>query len=114
MNSLKTIIKFELIRYFLSPLAAVYLVGFLILSGSLAIYFGHFFTDGTATLWGLFDYQPWIYLLFIPGIAMRSWAEEFHSKSIVQTLTTPISITELVWGKFFAAWIFAVIFAFRS
>ncbi len=109
MNSLKTIIKFELIRYFLSPLAAVYLVGFLILSGSLAIYFGHFFTDGTATLWGLFDYQPWIYLLFIPGIAMRSWAEEFHSKSIVQTLTTPISITELVWGKFFAAWIFAVI-----
>ena len=105
MNSLKTVIKYELIRYFLSPLAYVYLVGFLILSGSLAIYFGNFFMDGNATLWGLFDYQPWIYLLFIPGISMRSWAEEFHSKSIVQTLTAPISITDLVWGKFFAAFL---------
>lgn len=109
MNSIKTIIKYELIRYFLSPLAYVYLVSFLILSGSLAIYFGHFFTDGTANLWGLFDYQPWVYLLFIPGISMRSWAEEFHSKSIVQTLTTPISIKDIVLGKFFAAWIFAII-----
>lgn len=109
MNNIKTIIKYELIRYFLSPLAYVYLVSFLILSGSLAIYFGHFFMDGTATLWGLFDYQPWVYLLFIPGISMRSWAEEFHSKSIIQTLTTPITITDLVWGKFFASWIFAIL-----
>lgn len=114
MNSLKTVIKYELIRYFLSPLAYVYLVGFLILSGSLAIYFGNFFMDGNATLWGLFDYQPWIYLLFIPGISMRSWAEEFHSKSIVQTLTAPISITDLVWGKFFAAWLFAIIAIFLT
>ena len=107
MNSIKTVIKYELIRYFLSPLAYVYLVSFLLLSGSCAIYFGHFFMDGNAVLWGLFDYQPWIYLLFIPGIAMRSWAEEFRSKSIVQILTVPVSITSLVWGKFFAAWLFA-------
>lgn len=108
MNSIKTIIRYELIRYFLSPLAYVYLVSFLFLSGSCAIYFGHFFSDGNAILWGLFDYQPWIYLLFIPGIAMRSWAEEFRSKSIVQILTVPVSITDLVWGKFFASWLFAI------
>lgn len=107
MNSIKTVIKYELIRYFLSPLAYVYLISFLLLSGSCAIYFGHFFSDGQARLWGLFDYQPWVYLLFIPGISMRSWAEEFRSKSIVQLLTTPVSIGCLVWGKFFASWIFA-------
>ena len=44
MNNLRTIIKFELMRYFLSPLAYVYLISFLFLSGSCAIYFGHFFT----------------------------------------------------------------------
>lgn len=108
MNSIKTIIRYELIRYFLSPLAYVYLVSFLLLSGSCAIYFGHFFADGNAILWGLFDYQPWVYLLFIPGIAMRSWAEEFRSKSIVQILTVPVSVTDLVWGKFLASWLFAV------
>lgn len=108
MNSLKTIVKYELIRYFLSPLAYVYLVSFLFLSGSCAIYFGHFFSDGQANLWDFFDYQPWIYLLFIPGISMRSWAEEFRSKSIIQLLTTPIPISYLVWGKFLASWLFAV------
>jgi ABC-2 type transport system permease protein len=106
MNNLKSIIKFELIRYFYSPLAAVYLISFLLLSGASAIYFGHFFADGYAGLTDLFVFQPWIYLLFIPAIAMRSWSEEFKSKSIVQILTTPTSVVCLVWGKFFAAWIF--------
>lgn len=108
MNKIQTIIKYELTRYFLSPLAYVYLVSFLLLSGSLAIYAGHFFMNGSANLWGLFDYQPWVYILFIPGIAMRSWSEEFRSKSIIQILTAPVSISELVWGKFFASWIFAI------
>lgn len=109
MKNIKTVIKYELIRYFYSPLAYVYLVSFLFLSGSLAIYVGHVFANGAANLWGLFDYQPWVYLLFIPGIAMRSWSEEFRSKNIVQILTVPISISELVWGKFFASWMFAAI-----
>lgn len=109
MNSIKTVIKYELIRYFISPLAYVYLISFLLLSGSCAIYFGHFFVNDAANLWGLFDYQPWIYLLFIPGIAMRSWAEEFRSKSVVLLLTTPVSLPCLVWGKFLASWLFAII-----
>ncbi|MBR5154793.1 MAG: Gldg family protein [Alphaproteobacteria bacterium] len=108
MDKIKSIIKYELVRYFMSPLAYVYLISFLLLSGSCAIYFGHFFMDGKANLWGLFDYQPWIYLLFIPGIAMRSWSEEFRSKSIVQTLTLPVKLSDIVWGKFFASWIFAI------
>ncbi len=108
MNKIKTIIKYELVRYFLSPLAYVYLISFLLLSGSCAIYFGHFFMDGRANLWALFAYQPWIYLLFIPGISMRSWSEEFRSKSIIQTLTLPVKISDIVWGKFFASWLFAI------
>lgn len=109
MTSIKTIIKYELIRYFTSPLAYVYLISFLLLSGSCAIYFGHFFADGKASLQAFFDYQPWIYLLFIPGISMRTWAEEFRSKSIIQLITTPIPLSRLVWGKFLASWLFAVI-----
>ena len=107
MSKIFTIVKYELIRYFLSPILYVYLISFLLLSGSLAIYFGNFFMDGQANLVGLFDYQPWIYLLFIPSIAMRSWSEEFKSKSIIQLLTLPVSLKDIVWGKFFASWIFA-------
>lgn len=107
MNKIKTIIKYELIRYFTSPIAYVYLISFLLLSGSLAIYFGDFFNRGQANLWSFFDYQPWVYLLFIPGIAMRSWSEEFKSKTIIQLLSMPLSLSEIVWGKFLASWCFA-------
>ena len=109
MNNIRTVIKYELLRYFSSPLAYVYLISFLLLSGSCAVYFGNFFANGQANLWSLFDYQPWVYLLFIPAISTRLWAEEFRSKSIVQILTTPVSISDLVYGKFFASWIFAII-----
>lgn len=107
MYSLKVIVKNELIRYFISPLAYVYLIAFLLLNGSFALYFGHFFERGQADLLPMFAYQPWLYLLFISGISMRSWAEEFRNKTVVQIVTMPVSVSQLVWGKFFAAWIFA-------
>ncbi len=108
MNKIKTIVKYELIRYFSSPIAYVYLVSFLLLSGSCAIYFGHFFANGEANLNAFFDYQPWMYLLFIPAIAMRSWSDEFRSRSVIQLLTTPLSLSQIVWGKFLAMWCFAI------
>lgn len=114
MKKIWAIIKNELIRYFISPLAYVYLLSFLVLNGSFAIYFGDFFNRGEADLASMFAFQPWIYLLFIPGISMRLWAEEFHSKTIIQITTLPISITNLVIGKFCAAWIFCGIALFLT
>ena len=109
MKKLFAVIKNELLRYFTSPLAYVYLVAFLILNGSFAIYFGHFIERGVADLSPMFAFQPWLYLLFITGISMRLWAEEFKSKTIVQIMTMPVSTITLVWGKFLASWIFCVI-----
>ena len=106
MHKLFVVAKNELKRYFLSPLAYVYLISFVMLNGSFALYFGHFFERGQADLLPMFVYQPWLYLLFIPGISMRLWAEEFRSKTIVQLVTMPVSTAELVWGKFLASWLF--------
>lgn len=109
MKKLWVVVKNELQRYFISPLAYVYLIAFLLLNGSFAVYFGHFVDRGIAGLESMFTFQPWLYLLFIPGISMRLWAEEFRSKTIVQLLTMPVSVSTLVWGKFFASWIFAAV-----
>ena len=106
MNKIWIVTKNELLRYFQSPLAYIYLLSFLILNGSFAIYFGNFFYRGQADLLAMFEFQPWLYLLFIPGIAMRLWSEEFRNKTIIQIITMPISVTALVWGKFLAAWLF--------
>ena len=101
MKNTLIVCKNELIRYFTSPLAYVYLISFLILNGSFALYFGHFFDRGQASLVSMFSYQPWLYLLFIPGISMRLWAEEFRTKTIVQIMTMPVSTTSLVLGILF-------------
>lgn len=96
----------ELYRYFISPLAYVYLIAFLLLNGSFAVYFGDFFNRGQADLSSMFAFQPWIYLIFIPGISMRLWAEEFRQQTIVQIMTLPVPAAAYVWGKFLASWLF--------
>lgn len=106
MTKLFAVVKNELIRYFTSPLAYVYLLSFLVLNGSFSFYFGDFFNRGQADLLSMFSLQPWLYLLFIPGISMRLWAEEFRQKTIIQIATMPISVSQLVWGKFLASWLF--------
>ena len=106
MKKLWIVCKNELFRYFVSPLAYVYLLSFLLLNSSFALYFGGFFNRGQADLQSMFAFQPWLYLLFIPGISMRLWAEEFRNKTIVQLVTMPVSVRTLVCGKFFAAWLF--------
>lgn len=114
MNKLSVVVKNELLRYFISPLAYVYLIAFLLLNGSFAIYFGSFFDRGSADLSSMFAFQPWLYLLFIPGISMRLWSEEFRSKTIVQIMTMPVPVSVFVWGKFFAAWIFCALALFLT
>lgn len=114
MKKLFVVTKNELFRYFISPLAYVYLIAFLLLNGSFAIYFGSFFERGSADLSSMFAFQPWLYLLFIPGISMRLWSEEFRSKTIVQIMTMPVSASTLVWGKFLASWIFCALALFLT
>lgn len=109
MRSLFTVAKNEFYRYFISPLAYVYLISFLLLNGSFALYFGHWFDRGQADLLPMFGFQPWLYLLFIPGISMRLWSEEFRNKTILQIITMPVSISALVWGKFLASWLFCAV-----
>ena len=109
MKKLYSVIKNELLRYFVSPLAYVYLITFLALNASFAIYFGHLIERGIADLSPMFAYLPWLFLLFVPGIAMRLWAEEFKNKTVVQIVTMPVSINVLVWGKFLASWLFVAV-----
>src|SRR5207237_7942217 len=49
----------------------------------------------------------WLYVVLIPALSMRLWAEERRSGTIELFLTLPIRMTEAVAGKFLAAWCFA-------
>ncbi|HKJ79229.1 MAG TPA: gliding motility-associated ABC transporter permease subunit GldF, partial [Prolixibacteraceae bacterium] len=65
--------------------------------------------NGYATLGGLFELAPWLYLFLIPAITMRFFADEKRSGTIEILLTRPISDVKLVLAKFFAGLVLVVI-----
>lgn len=99
----------ELTSYFATPIAYVFIIIFLFLSGIFTFYLGNFFARGQADLIPFFTFHPWLYLFLIPALAMRLWAEERKTGTIELLLTLPVTITEAVLGKFLAAWAFTAI-----
>ncbi len=106
MRNIRVIAKRELRSYFSTPLAYVFIVIFLALTGAFTFYIGQFFGRGQADLGSFFGYHPWLYLLLVPAVAMRLWAEERKTGTVEQLMTLPISTAQAVLGKFFAAWAF--------
>ena len=106
MNRLPIIFKRELNSYFATPLAYVFIVIFLIVSSIFTFNIGGFYETGQADLQVFFNFHPWLYLFFVPAIAMRLWAEELRSGTVELLLTLPIKLSEAVLGKFLAAWVF--------
>ena len=107
MRQLSVIFKRELASYFATPLAYVFLMIFLVLSGVFTFYLGGFYERNQADLTVFFGFHPWLYLFLVPAIAMRLWAEERKSGTIELLMTLPITRAEAVAGKFLAAWAFA-------
>ncbi|MDF1592909.1 MAG: ABC transporter permease subunit [Desulfobacterales bacterium] len=105
-TNIKAIFKRELSGYFSSPVAYVFIVIFLLLLGFFTFYVSNFFEMGQADLRSFFSWHPWVYLLMIPALAMRLWAEERRLGTIELILTFPVSITDAIIGKFLAAWVF--------
>ncbi len=103
------IFKRDLAGYFATPVAYVFLVIFLLLSGNLTFAMGGLLERGQADLEPFFACHPWIYLFLVPAISMRLWSEERKTGTIELLLTLPISMAEAVLGKFLAAWCFTAI-----
>lgn len=106
MRNIVTIADRELAAYFATPVATVFIVIFLVLQGTLTFNMGNFFERDQADLNPFFTFIPWVFLLLIPAITMRLWAEERRLGTIELLLTLPVTQWQAVLGKFFAAWMF--------
>jgi len=106
LRTTAVIARREFAAYFATPLAGVFLTIFVALTGAFAFYVGGFFDRGQADLATFFAYHPWLYLLLVPAVAMRLWAEERKTGTIELLMTLPVSPWEAVLGKFLAAWAF--------
>ena len=104
MDNVKTIFKREFASYFATPLALVFIIIFLVLTGAFTFLLGGFFERGQADLAPFFNYHPWLYLFLLPALSMRLWAEERKSGTIELLMTLPVTVWQAVVGKFLAAW----------
>jgi ABC-2 type transport system permease protein len=105
--NIKTIAKRELAAYFASPLAYVFIVIFLLLTGFFTFMVGGFFDRGEASLKEpFFNWHPWFYLFLVPAVGMRLWAEERRVGTLELLLTMPITTWQAIAGKFLASWLF--------
>jgi ABC-2 type transport system permease protein len=106
MTPVKIIFEREFSSYFATPVAYIFIVIFLMLSGVFTFYIGQFFERGQADLSSFFNFIPWLYLVLIPAVSMRLWSEERRSGTIEMLMTLPIATWHIVLGKFLAAWVF--------
>ncbi len=106
MHVLKAIFWREFTSYFATPLAYIFIVVFLLLSGALTFFLGGFLPRGQADLQAFFMFHPWLYLFFVPAVTMRLWAEERKLGTVEFLMTLPVKAWQACLGKFLACWVF--------
>ena len=109
MMGFSAIYKRELKSYFATPVAYVFIIIFLILTGVFTFYIGGFYARGQADLEPFFQFHPWLYMFLIPAISMRLWSEERKAGTLELLLTLPVPLGIAVFAKFLAAWTFATL-----
>lgn len=114
MSTLLSIYKREFTSYFVTPVAYVFIVIFLFMTGIFTFYLGAFYESNQADLEPFFRFHPWLYLFLIPAISMRLWSDERKSGTIELLMTLPVSITDAVVGKYLAAWSFTAVALFLT
>src|SRR3989338_7844260 len=101
MKTIAAIARREFKAYFVNPTAYIYLIAFLVLTHW--FFWRSFFIIGQNNLRGLFIMMPYIYLFFIPAVAMGKWSEERKYGTIELLFTIPVTEWEVILGKFLAA-----------
>ena len=103
MNNVLTIFRREFAGYFDSPLAYIVVPVFLGLVGGFSLYFQDILAAGVASMRPVFFWSAVFFLLLIPAVTMRLFAEERRTGSIEMLSTLPVTEAEMVLGKFLAA-----------
>jgi ABC-2 type transport system permease protein len=97
-----TLARKELYQFLYTPAFYGAAVFFLLFCSVWLFYFQRYFSQDQATLRPYFAAFPLVYILVIPVITMKSWAEERKTGTVELLLTMPFSEWDLVLGKFFS------------
>ncbi|MFP4364551.1 MAG: ABC transporter permease [Spirochaetia bacterium] len=109
MNKIMPIIRKEMKSYFNSPIAYIVVIFFLIFTSVWLFLIQQFFNMDTASMRPYFQIMPIVFVILVPAMTMRSWAEEKKMGTEELLLTLPFRESHVVIGKFLAAFILLAI-----
>lgn len=95
-----TLYKKELSYYLNNPIGYIIIVIFAIFANFMFV--KDLFLSGSGSMRPFFGFLPWLLMIFIPAISMRSISEEKRNNTIETLLTLPISEIQIVLAKFLA------------
>ncbi|MBL0233444.1 MAG: ABC transporter permease subunit [Chitinophagaceae bacterium] len=105
-----SICKKELRQFFGSLTGYIAIIVFLLVNGLVLFMFdGNIFDMGYATLDRFFELAPWILLLLIPAVTMRSFSDEFRTGTFEILQTRPVTRWQITNGKFLGCLVVAFI-----
>ena len=104
MRQVSHIFKKEFKAYFVSPIAYIVIAIFLLVTGW--FFFTPFFLFNQANLRNFFALLPLVFSFVVPAVTMRLFSEELSVGSYEILLTMPVTILDIVLGKFLASVVF--------
>lgn len=107
-----TIIKREINSFFSSTIGYLVIAVFLVINGLfLWVFSGNFniLDSGFADLSPYFELAPWVLLFLIPAVCMRAFSDEMKMGTLELLFTKPVSLRQIVLGKYFGAVILIII-----
>ena len=109
---MKSIALREIKSFFGSPIGYLVIAIFLLLNGFfLWVFDGEYniLQSGFADLTPFFTLSPWILIFLIPAVTMRSFSDEIKQGTIELLLTKPLSVWQIVNGKFLGSFLLIII-----
>ncbi|MFN4197938.1 MAG: gliding motility-associated ABC transporter substrate-binding protein GldG [Flavobacterium sp.] len=109
---MKALLLREIKSFFGSVTGYLVMAVFLLLTGLfLFVFEGDFniLNSGYNDLTPFFTLAPWILIFLIPAVTMRSFSDERKQGTLELLLTKPLSLWQIVLGKFSGAWVLIVL-----
>ncbi len=103
MPKILLLAKKEFRSFFASPAAYLFIGAFLLATLFCVFWVEAFFARNLADLRALFTWMPTLLIFFTAALTMRSWAEERRAGTLESLLTAPVTLRELILGKFLGA-----------
>ena len=103
------VFRHELRVLLFAPLSYLFQLGFLASLAACVFLIGDFYTTDEASIRPMLTFLPWVALVFVPALAMRSWVDEHSDRGVELTLTLPVKMGAVVVAKFLSGYVVLLI-----